>query len=113
MTVAIALLISMMLAMPVGAELVPDVLYVIMDTTHPAYGGVITAARVKHQLVRPGNILSIVLSLDGKKALVKMIGATPSWQVGHLNNAAVIDLFTRAEHTQVIEMLEEDLEWKR
>lgn len=110
------LLISFLLfvSVSVAAEpfKTPGVRYVILDTTHGAYNGLINAARVIQETTRSKSNLSIYLSNDGLKALVKLIGTTSAWRSSNLTgNPAVLEVHVTNE--ALMDLIRSDPNWMR
>ena len=92
---------------------VPGVFYVVLNTRHAGYDEAITRAIVIHKQTRPGNKLSIVLSVDRTLALVKLIGADTAWiqrEIGSSGLVAKSDgvnmVYTTAQHDKVKALLQ-------
>lgn len=110
------LLISFLLLVSVAVAAkpfkTPGVRYVILDTTHGAYNGLINAARAIQESTRSNSVLSIFLSNDGLQALVKLIGTTPAWRSGNLTgNPAVLEVYE--SNAILIDLIGSDPNWKR
>lgn len=95
MRVLLALLISLVLAMPVSAEEL-NIRYLLIDVSHPAWPALRTVLTARHNEIRPGNLLSVVMSDDFSVAVVKILGATDAWQQvnGLVNHPAVWEIHT-------------------
>lgn len=114
MHVLIALLISLLLSLPViasGQSL--NERYILVDLTHPAWPALKTVFNTRHQSIRPGNVLSITLSDDGTRAVVKIIGATSQWQVnnGIIRHPAILE--NHPDNSWAVDLWRTDPAWSQ
>jgi len=84
-----------------------DLIWLHMDTTHPSYAGAIVVMRAQHEALDDFK-LSINLKKDGLESLVKVAGVVPSWVTGKAWNAAVLQVFTDADHAEIATLVAND-----
>ncbi len=82
----------------------------LLDTTHPGYNAAIGDSGLRHKIRWPKNILSIVLSDDGSRALVKSDSMGKAWRRGkwaeRVRGGAVMrDIFDRSDHHRALTLL--------
>jgi len=93
-------------------EKVPGVFYVVLNTGDAGYAEAITRSTIIHEQTRSGNKLSIVLSVDGTLALVKLIGVDVTWIRDQISSPGLIAksdnvdmVYTEAQHDKVRALL--------
>ena len=90
-------------------------IYLLMDTTHSAYNGRINSMRARQLQILPDNLLSINLSDDETKALVKIAGATPGFKQGKswMNGVepGISDLYDRDDHSRAATLINTSPDW--
>lgn len=82
----------------------------VLDTTHPGYNGSIADCGNRHKRNWPKNVLSIVLSDDGTRALVKAdsMGAAHrqgKWSERVQGGGVMRDIFDRSDHQRAVALL--------
>ncbi len=82
----------------------------LLDTTHPRYDAAIGDCGNRHKRRWPKNILSIVLSDDGTRALVKSDSMGKAWRIGRWGERIVPqgvmrDIFDRSDHHRALALL--------
>lgn len=74
--------------------------YFVLDTSHPGYAAKISACQTAHVANSPGTLLSVFLSTNGTRALVKVAGVEKDW----LSGSGVLDTADKADHHRMVEM---------
>lgn len=108
-TGALTFLVSALVAGIVFGADPTGIRYVMMDTTHPSYNGIIIAARAVHEARLPGNTMSVRLSNDGTVAFVKMIEINAGFETAHFGKPAVISV--AVDNAAFMVLLRTDPNW--
>jgi hypothetical protein len=78
--------------------------WILLNTSAPAYAGVIELCKAEHKELFPKNELSIRLSNDGTLALVKVCTESSTF-LGTISGSVLEDIFTEETHNDVIELM--------
>ncbi len=85
-----------------------DIIWIHVSLAHARYADALSAATILHESQSRLKV-SVNVKADGTEALIKVVGAKATWLTDKPFKAAVLRVFTEADHDEAVAMVRDPI----